>query len=474
MEILSGDIANQIFIDSVLFYIAIIIAFLYIHRKHKGIERIGLYIFTIITYSITNIFIKPVQDYLIPIPRTFIFYYKVIGSFSIYDIFLVTFFIYILLKYFSRRKYRNYLKHGGLLSSVLYYDFAIIVISFLGLLLYWLGNNPIDFNTQIRSIRPLFAAISAVFIGLCMIKKYKNENEIKIKQLITSFCLLNFINIISQFISSFFLQGISWERAGHSVVLLDQSEGILTNIYVPLIFCFNRFIPKWIIYSGIFITGLQFYNGMKLMYFAIGVTLFIMLFMGINKGYISKRLFNFSFIGCIFIILFSFSFSQKSSNSLDTRIGQNESLFESLINNPINIVCGVGDGGMIKRQNKTEDDGESRAIDREKTTINYTTTYQVPILNTIKVSGLIGFLLSFILFFKMIRYAYSLIKYGWCYCFYISFFAVRLFLGTRFIYSDTQIVIFYVESYIIFALLLEIEKRKLNLQNPKYNKQAIH
>lgn len=42
----------------------------------------------IVTFSIYNIYVKPVQDYLLPIPRTYIFYQKIVAGLSIYDFFL--------------------------------------------------------------------------------------------------------------------------------------------------------------------------------------------------------------------------------------------------------------------------------------------------------------------------------------------------------------------------------------------------
>ena len=108
MSSISDKIVQLLIYDSLIFFLALIIAIIYISKNHKGTEKYIFYSYLIITLSITNIFIKPVQDYLIPIPRTFIYYYKFFAGLSTFDIFIITSFIYICIKYLSKKNIKKY------------------------------------------------------------------------------------------------------------------------------------------------------------------------------------------------------------------------------------------------------------------------------------------------------------------------------------------------------------------------------
>ena len=89
MFVIGNELLKLVLIDSLILLIAIIISSIYISKKSIGKEKIALYIYMIVTFSIYNIYVKPVQDYLLPIPRTYIFYQKIVAGLSIYDFFSI-------------------------------------------------------------------------------------------------------------------------------------------------------------------------------------------------------------------------------------------------------------------------------------------------------------------------------------------------------------------------------------------------
>lgn len=458
MSSISGAVLQLLFYDSVLFFTALIISAFYIYKHHRGTERYVFYIYLIITLSITNIFVKPVQDYLIPIPRTYIYYYKLFAGLSIFDILIIVIFCYICIKYLSRIKYRRIFFSCNLLTKIFKCDSILLSLSFVGFGVYMLGDNPIDYVTQIRCCRLILNIIVVVFIAQIVINKYTSDKDIF--RLISTLFFLNFIVYFSEFLSSFFIKEICWERAGHKVSLLDQTGAGMALIYVPFILCKTPYLKRWMSLSAYFFLALLVYNSYKTWLLAIGITTFIMIYFGLLTGKIQKRLFLFSLIGILSVSLFVVSVSQSESNSVNTRKGQNEMLYKTFKENLINVICGIGHGGMIRKQTITEDGGETRAIDLENNeSAKYVTTYQVPFFNIIKFSGIIGMLVCINLFILMLKNSFSIIKYGWYFSYCIAFMAVMLLLGTRLFYSDPQMSIYYVEAYVVFKLLLQRQIR---------------
>lgn len=460
MPSISSSLLQLLLYDSMLFFLALIICIIYIKKNHQGTEKSIFYIYLISTLSITNIFVKPVQDYLIPIPRTFIYYYKLFAGLSIFDIFIIVTFLYVCLNYLSKDKYRKIFFSKNILTKIFKYDIFLLILSFVGLVVYKLGNNPIDLVTQIRCIRLILNSVVFIFIAQIAINKYQSDEDIF--RIISSLFFINLIIYFSEFSSSFLIKDICWERAGHKVSLLDQTGAGLALIYIPFIVCKTQYLKKWMLFSAYFFLVLLIYNSYKTWLLAIGITVFIMIFFSFIKGKIQRRLLLLSVIGIIAIVIFVIKVAQSNSDSVRTREGQNEMLYQAFSENPINIIWGIGHGGMIKKQTTTEDGGEIRKTDVENNSTKYIPTYQVPFFNIIKTSGIIGILLSINLFFIMLKYSFNLIKYGWYFSFSIAFIAVMLLLGTRLFYSDPQMCLYYIEAFVIFKLLLQRKKRIIN------------
>ena len=452
-------------IDTFILVIAFMIALYYVRKNAIKRELPFWIIYMIITFSSYNIYIKPVQDFLIPIPRTYIFFKKIIASLSPFDIFISVMFIKVVWKMSRYRSERNFLFANNSLSIILRREFVLLAISYLGLIFYYLANQPIDFNAQVRTTRGVLGGVVFVYFTCKLLNNYKEPGEYI--RLISMIMTIDFLNIISQFISSLFLGDIAWQRGGHNVVLFDQTEGQLFFTYLPFILMKNKIIPTRIKWMAIIVVCLNIYNFPKTIYFYSGLAVIISIAFGVLRGRIPKRL-TIIGAGALFVIILFFSaFATGTSNSKLSRLGQVTSLFTVFEKNPINIFFGIGDGGLFPRQTMSEDGGEIRAVDLEGVEESgLQGAVQTRYLMFLKTSGVIGLLYALIVFARLLIRSFRFIKVSWltfffyiCWLLYISG-IMALFR------SDPQCAIFTCTQYIIFVFLYRICKYK-NTLSPK-------
>ena len=114
MFAIGNELLKLVLIDSLILLIAIIISSIYIIGK----EKIALYIYMIVTFSIYNIYVKPVQDYLLPIPRTYIFYQKIVAGLSIYDFFSIGLCGMLLIRYFILKRDKGIFKQSNVIMWI--------------------------------------------------------------------------------------------------------------------------------------------------------------------------------------------------------------------------------------------------------------------------------------------------------------------------------------------------------------------
>lgn len=97
---------SLIILDSIVFFITLIIGFLYVWRFNKK-NNIGysflvlMFFYIICSYSSYNIMVKPIHDYNLAIPRTFIFHFKVFGPLVPLDILSVLALFFIIIRKLS-------------------------------------------------------------------------------------------------------------------------------------------------------------------------------------------------------------------------------------------------------------------------------------------------------------------------------------------------------------------------------------
>lgn len=456
MDLLVGESFNQILIDSAIFFLGIIIAVLYVKKSCINKEKMVLYLYIFITYSSSNIFIKPVQDFLIPIPRTFIYYLKVFMGLSIYDLLIIIIFLVLYVRYFLLKKERGLFYSSNFIIQIWYKDIFLLLLSFVGYFLYDLGGNPTDFAIQVKTIRGVLTGFICLYITMYVCKKYQKKRDVM--RLLSSLFFLNFINIASQFTSSFFLHGISWERGGHSVVVLDQTDSMMGIFMLPLIYAKNKMASKWMIFTCYFTVFLLVYNYIKFLYLSAALVLAALCVFALVRGRITMRLFTYSVVVGIVAFLFALYFITSSGGDKMSRIGQQKSLIEAFEDNPMNAFVGIGYGGLIKRQTLSEDGGEIRAVDLEKDgSSKYQAAYQVPYLGVLKTSGLIGMVIVFCWTVNALIYSYRYIKYGWYYCAAIVSIPIWSFGTCPLLASDPQTSIFYCEAYLVMILFLRVK-----------------
>lgn len=444
---LSGEAANKIAVDNALFFLCLFISLLFIRKNAVGkFEKWAFYGYTIISFSIYNIFIKPVQDYLITIPQTFIFYEKIISSLSLYDIFSIFLFLYLFNRRYNHHKDKAVFVHKNLLTLVWKRDLCLLVLSFVGYFLYDLQNNPVDVKVQVRMFRGILTGFNLYYISQFFLYKY--TKPVDMMRVIKMFFFVNVLNVTQQFMASFFLQGISWERGGHPVVLFDQTESIMGCFCLPFIFSKVKVIPKWIVCFSYVFCLLTVYNYIKAFYLYVGLVLFLLLFVSLFKRRISKRILPFFLVCGIALMLFVSFFLSNASDDKMTRVGQMQSLQESFEANPANIFVGIGNGGLIKRQTMTEDGGEIRSIDLESEESKYQSAFQVPFLGPLKVSGMIGMLIVIVVFLKIFNVALNK-KNSWYKAVSYTCFSVWTIGGYTFVSTEPQSTIFICEAYII-------------------------
>lgn len=461
MFAIGNELFKLVLIDSLILLIAIIISSVYISKRSIGKEKVALYIYMIVTFSIYNIYVKPVQDYLLPIPHTYIFYQKIVAGLSIYDFFSIGFCIMLFIRHFILKKDKNIFRQSNVIMWIWRRDIYILILSFLGFYLYMMAGNPVDYVIQLKTLRGVITGFICIYVTMAILIKYNKEQDIK--RLLSALFFLNLINVLSQVISSFFLQSISWQRGGHSVVLLDQSESYMTLFLLPLIIIKNKIVPKWMVFTAYVIILLQVYNYVKALYLNAALLLILLVVIGFFRGKISRRIMNFSVLIGIAVFIFALFFINSSKGDKMSRVGQNNSLMVAFQKNPINIIFGIGDGGLIAKQTMSEDGGERRIIDSENEKYSqYQTEYQVPYMGTLKTSGILGMIFVVYYFILLLKLTFRVQqKYGWYYCAAMGLFLIVVSIGRLMIISEPQIPIFVCEAYIIYALLLRIEILRL-------------
>lgn len=452
---LSGELIKLFSIDTIILLIAFVISFYYVKKKTPKQERKYWIIYMLITFSSYNIFLKPVQDYLIPIPRTYIFYQKILGSLSIFDIFICFVFLKVLWKIARYPKEQVFLFSRNSLSVVLRRDLILLALSCLGFLFYYLADQPTDLNAQIRIIRGVLGGIAFVYFTYKLLKNYNEPHEcIRLASMIL---VIDFINMMSQFVSSFFLTDIAWERGGHKVVLLDQTEGLLFFSYLPFILIKNRIIPKYIKSISLIVICLMIYNAYKFNLLLLGIAFVVTIVFGLFYGKTPKRLTLIGMLAMFLIAPFLINVFEGTSGSKMSRVGQINSLVSVLEKNPVNLFFGIGDGGLIPRQTMSEDGGEIRGIDLDNVNDSgFQGVIQIQYLRFIYTAGLFGFCYAMFVFIKLLARLSKLIKISWLIFFFYLCWVLNLSGMTALFWPDLQFAIFTCTQYIIFVMLYRI------------------
>ncbi|MDR2011217.1 MAG: hypothetical protein LBQ22_12130 [Bacteroidales bacterium] len=454
---LSGDTFDKIFIDSILFFVGLLLGLLIVCKRFKGGIKYCLIIYTIITFSVFNIFIKPVQDYLIPIPRTFIFYYKIFNSLSIYDIFLLVVIIPIMISFIINLKRQVSHIYKGILYVNYYINIILFLVGITGSLIFVNVGGEVDWSVQIRAARGFLSGILIMYSISYFVKKINSITDAK--KIISTLSLIILINFLSEFISSFYMQGISWERGGHSVVFFDQTSALLIMVYLPCLLVPYKNLDKITKITSLIVVSLILYNYIKSSYFSSGIVLFLIGIGGFKYKFPKRVLYVYPFLSFAFISYCLFFIFSSSEDAKQTRIGQFESYMKTVNQKPVAYIAGTGEGGLFERQTTTEDLGEIRAMDMENNETKQH-AFQIPVLSFFKKTGIIGIICVLWLFLYSLRKSFKLISAGWYFTSCAIFMSVTSLLNGCLMSNDPQGAFIWGTAYLYMHMGLFITGRK--------------
>lgn len=451
MYTLSGQVLELLRIDSIIFFIGVLFALIYVFKKTLRHERKWYILYIAFSFSSMNIFIKPVHDYLIVTPRTFLFYYKIFNLFSPLDITFVFLFFFVLLDIYQKKHQRHSrIIQEDVYSVILKRDLIVFCVAFIGFYFYSLDGGPCDVKTQIRSFRKIIYCIVLFYAFRIVNDRYKHYKDIC--RTINSLYILNFINFANQALSCFFLQDITWQRGGWSVVFLDQTDSYMCLFMFPLLFKRPEFFSKKIVWLSLFVNILLLSNYIKTLYLLLGLTIIVNGIIGIMQKRLSNKVAAVFFVTIVGVIAFVVYISNQTA--VLTRQGQAEMLFDTYEKHSSSIIFGIGDGGMIRHQEATDDAGEIRAVDTDaEENSKYTTAFQVPVLSVLKTSGIVGVVLTIIymsvVFFNCVKYNKKNLFLSISCCLFFVFSSI----GSGYLIGDPQATLYVCESALIFSMV---------------------
>jgi len=460
-EGLEDEVLSKIYIDSIIYIIGVTIGLILIFKRYRSYLRYYLIFFLIITFSGFNIFIKPVQDFNIPIPRTVIYYLKIISSASLYDIYIFGAFLFVLFKYLKQK--RNPFRKNDFLSLLYLRDIIIFIIGILGSILYQKYGGEVEWSVINRQLRGMLTGLVVLYSVQKVITDVTDESEMY--KLLNTLSVLTLINIISEILSAMILRGITWERGGHSIFMIDSVNTYLLMIYGAILFVNSKWNNKLFKLTGLLIVILLILDFYKITYLQLGLTIAIFVFAAIVGFSVLPR--RIALVFPLFIIGFSIFlmqlFAPNTTNTvaLQTRAGQLDGVYEAFDKNPQNILIGIGPGGLFKKQTLTEDGGEIKAIEIENTKFaNLQYAFQVPFFFQIKQAGIIGGILTIAFFIMQMRRGFKLIKIHWYLACIMFIIAITCLTSEGISYPDPQVAVYYGMAYLFLTFNIKIYLQK--------------
>jgi len=398
--------------DSILFVISLIIAIVFVIKNSKSTFRIFLIIYVLMTYSSYNIMIKPIHDYNIVIPRTALFHYKLVSILSIADVLMIITFIIFAVLYI--KKGHIYTVKSKLLNIVyigMIRDALVLIISSIGFFIYsqHVSSEYFSVADQFRNARGLIYITVFLFFTYNILIK----NKLSFIKVFYIFLVIDFINLISGFLATFLYKNYVWQRYFMNVVIIDQDDTGITMFYATLVFIslyigHKMRLPKFFYLVILSATGLMILTFSKGFFFYLFLAfIFVIVLKAINK-----QDFRLQFLSFILIIGISSPAIIYFSNShaITTRVAQIDDYFkyiDTLQNNKVYLLLGIGYGGRYKESNPSlYDAGSMKKIDI-KNDRGLRTSIQTPLIGIIKEAGLIGLVIflsfGFYLIFKVLK-----------------------------------------------------------------------
>ncbi|CAI0858123.1 Uncharacterised protein [Serratia quinivorans] len=410
--------AGLIFIDSIVFFVFLFIAFLILLRfkRTNSISKsffILLIFYVVCSYSSYNMMVKPIHDYNMAIARTFIFHFKVIGPLAPLDIVFLLSLIFIGIRKIAQGNlltFRLDIDTAFFIKFILIQGVVIVTISTLAFILHTYGGGKGQLTDQLLYFRGIIYFLVVVYLYQLAVDDFKRLGFYKLFSL---FLIIDVINVMSGFISTIIYKDYVWSRYGIHVTIIDQDDvyNFLT-VYalLAITFIFTKPIKRMYIYISILGIGfLIFGNIYKYIFMLAALFFFYDTIINAMKGKVAvfKIL-----IAALSIVLFTSTIVMLStSKSINTRSAQIDDYWEYTGSKFPASIIGIGHGGQFYSPTETDDDGEVKAILKESSLANYKRNIQTPVVAFIKTIGPLGtiIVLAFLIY-GLIKIAFINIK----------------------------------------------------------------
>lgn len=388
---------SLIILDSIVFFITLIIGFLYVWRFNKK-NNIGysflvlMFFYIICSYSSYNIMVKPIHDYNLAIPRTFIFHFKVFGPLVPLDILSVLALFFIIIRKLSSSNPRIFAMNSTVSIYVKYMVLQGVffaILSTVSFFVYIQSGGKGVITDQLISFRGIIYFIIFIYLFQLCTEKIKG---IDFYTLFKFFVIVDFINAVSGFISSVIYKDYVWSRYGMNISIIDQDDVYnFFTIYGLLLISFflTKPLKRKMIYVLSIIIGVLVYANMYKYVFVVGAIYFIYDFV-VNalKGRIA--IIKLGAVAIALVFLASTVLMLSTSKSMNTRSGQISDYWEYTGSKFPAILIGIGNGGQFYSPTDTDDDGEIKVIDKENNSASYRKSIQTPFVSFVKVVGPLG------------------------------------------------------------------------------------
>lgn len=462
--LLDSDLLLYVLRDSAVFALEIISLIFISFRRHKGFERKFMLVYGLVTFSAYNIYIQVVHDFNIPIARTFLFKYNIVGPLYLFDLFVIVVFVFILFGFVFRFSSIKRSLWSEAAALIYMRDFIIFFLSCVAFYVYLQNGMPVDISSQLRPIRGLVLGIVALWMYSRLLKGVVDFAHAR--KIINTFVLIDLINIGGELISAPIFGRYLWQRGGHDVMLLDQANWTLAICYLPLIFMWRRFGYGPALFGFAFVS-LLLYDFTKGLFFFIPITLIVYVAINLLHGKLTKwNLFALCITILAAILVLPGIVQDKAIKG--TRGIQLDSYLQFIDHLPSASVLGTGFGGMYRLLEATDDKGEMKEGERDLAS-DYQVQFQVPVFYYYKIAGYLGFVLMLAALFVLFYLAFINRTQDAMLSYYMVVIAVSSFISSPFLDPEPESVISFCRMLfmgMLLAKLMSEERFSGRLHNP--------
>jgi len=450
---LEGNLLSAALSDALVFIFELILSAAFIFKRHKGFERLFFIFYSLVTFSAYNIFIQVVHDYNLPIARTALFKVPVFLNLYLLDIIALIACIIIFARVFLGRSKMHYMPSSshGLMYQYYIRDVTLFFLSTVSFFLLIISDNLVDPASQLRPLRGL--ALGVFFGWMYFQLAHKINGYPKLYYVLTTFVILDSINILGELISAPYFGQYLWDRGGHKVLLVDQANFMLALCYLPLLFSWRRF-GKSVSFFGWIILLALLYDYIKGLYFFIPLSIFLFVFvLFLSKGRIPKLFFSLTVPALLVgIMVLPNIFNDRAISG--TRSIQLNAYLDYIEKNPPMAILGSGIGGMFPVYEETGDKGSIKEVDRKASSNNnFQVQFQIPFIYYYKIAGILGLGVVLFAFSYGLMYSMRIVKINLIGGYYVIVALIVGLLFPPFLNSDPNVVVYFLRiSFMVSAL----------------------